>query len=210
MYLDNLYSKSLNTKVNIYCLEKRGIIMKISNNSLVVLLTLAIVASISGTLVSVSFMDSFTGAATTTGTVKLEVNASISCTSTDNVINLGNISRGEYNFSESVTGTDFIVIENNGNSILNISGYATEDLFESSSAPTNNWTMQCNASQSGTCTTGFRIINISAGAAELIVYDLSNAIATDEINVSVNATVPVGESSGMKTGTLTFICTYSG
>ncbi|MBT3690821.1 hypothetical protein HOG16_01095 [Candidatus Woesearchaeota archaeon] len=184
--------------------------MKVSNNSLAVLLTLAVVASISGTWFSVSFMDGITGAATTTGTVKLEVNYSTSCSATDSTINLGNISRGSSNWSESVTDYDFIVIENTGNVIQNVSGYATEDLFEMISAPTNNWTMQCNASQSGTCVTGYRIINASIGTAEYLVNNLAYATATDEFNVSVNATVPVDESSGMKTGTLTFVCIYSG
>lgn len=184
--------------------------MKVSNNSLVILLALAVVASISGTFVSVSFMDAITGAATTTGTVKLEVNYSTACSATDSVINLGNITRGSLNWSESVTGYDFIVLENTGNIGINISGYATEDLFDSSAAPTNNWSMRCNASQSGTCIKDFRIINASEGTAETIVADLEYATATDEMNVSVNATVPVGESSGLKTGTITFVCLFSG
>jgi len=158
-------------------------------------------------------MDTITGAAVTTGTIKLEVNASTSCTATDSTINLGNITRGNYNRSEEIDGTpdtDFVVIENNGNVLLNITGYSTSDLFDSSAAPTQNWTMQCNVSQSGTCVNGFKIINSSVGTAETLVNDLVTIAATDEMNVSVNATVPIGESSGMKTGTITFVCTYSG
>ena len=183
--------------------------MKISNNSLVILLAVAIIVSITGTIVSVSFMDAITGAATTSGTTLLEVNVTVSCSATDSSINLGNITRGNYNRSEEITIPDFIVIENTGNVLENLTGYSTENLFISSVAPTQNWTMQCNSTQSGTCVTGFKIINASSATAETIISNLNYAAATDEFNISVNATVPVGESAGMKSGTITFLCTYS-
>ena len=184
--------------------------MKASNNSLAILLAMAIIASVSGTWLSVSFMDTITGAATTTGTVKLEVNTTTACSDIDSTINLGNITRGNYNRSEEITVPDFIVLENTGNVGQNITGYSTDDLFITETAPTQNWTMQCNETESGTCVTGFKIINNSVGAAEILVSDLAFAAATDEMNVSVNATVPIGEGSGMKSGTITFICTFTG
>ena len=178
--------------------------MKISNNNLTILLLLAIVASISGTWVSLTFMDSITGAATTTGTTSLTVNATIACSATDSTANLGILERGKNNNSEKKN--DFLVIENTGNVPQNISGYSTESLFDSDAAPTRNWSMHCNATQSGTCRTVYRKINATQGTAETLVLNLVSAAATDELTAGVNATVPAQESSGAKSGTITFYC----
>jgi hypothetical protein len=176
--------------------------MKISNNSLVVLLFVAIVASVAGTFVSLNFMDDLiTGAATTTGNVTLTIPSSADCTASDNLIAFGTLAQGVNNQSE--LALDFIVINNTGNVNLAITVEQTVDLFSAESAPSIYWTVHCNSSSTGTCNeTYFAIDDTTRG----LVTALQFADGSDNLTVGVNVTVPNDEPSGTKNAELTFTC----
>ena len=182
--------------------------MKISNNSLVVLLTVAIIASISGTFVSVNFIDDFiTGAATTTGNVTITVSSTASCTATDAIVAFGNLGENETN-SSNAANLDWIVLENNGNVNLNVTGYGSVELFATAAAavPSTYWMIQCNGTEGGNCNTTWSNVE-AVGAPGLLVTEWTYSNTVDEVNISVNVTVPDDESAGAKNGEITFTCT---
>jgi hypothetical protein len=181
--------------------------MKFSNNTLVVLLSFAILISVFGTWTSLSYMDSLdllTGRATDTGTTSLTVTGVTSCTATDNTIAFGTMVRDISNDS-STTG-DYITIENNGNTQINITAYSTAELWDDATyqTPSAYWQVNCNAVESGTCNSTYGDVPGSDG--NLIAYLLNPDDATDVLTVGVNVTVPSDELSGAKSGTLTFNC----
>jgi len=188
--------------------------LKISNNNLSVLLVMVIVVSLFGTFASITYLSSngITGFATSnvTGTTSVTVSSETSCTAVDNTIAFGTLARGAVNDSETLS--DYITIENNGNSVINVSAYATEDLWDvvSNQAPNANWRIHCNTVQDGgstTCTADYTNIPTSDGVvlSELLVP----ADATDLLTVGVNITVPNDETAGAKTGTIKFVCLSS-
>ncbi len=181
--------------------------MKFSNNTLVVLLSLAIMVSVFGTWVSLSYIDSLdllTGRATDTGTTSLTVSGVTSCTASDNTIAFGTMERGTSN--DSVTVNDYITIENNGNTQINVTAYATAELWDDATYQTTSdyWQVRCNTSESGTCNTTYG--NVPGADGNLIAYLVNPDDSTDAITVGVNVTVPSDELSGAKSGTLTFNC----
>ena len=145
-----------------------------------------------------------TGKATDTATTTLTVTGVASCTATDNAIAFGTMERGTSNDS-TVTG-DYITVENDGNSQINISVYATAELWDGATyqAPSSYWQIKCNNSESGTCNSTYG--NIPAVDGNLLVIDLDSADPTDLLTVGVNVTIPSDEASGAKSGTLTFSC----
>jgi hypothetical protein len=185
-------------------------VMKVSNNSLAVLLAVAIVASVSATWFSVSFMDTITGAATSdTGTTTLTVDAETSCLTIDGTVALGNLGKNISNSSEVVG--DYIEVENNGNVNIDILGYASAELWDDVSyqAPSSYWQIKCNRSQSGTCNESYLNLNESQGTGYIFISGLVFADSTDNVTVGVNVTVPPDESTGAKSGTITFFCSAS-
>ena len=98
-------------------------VVKISNNSVIVLLFVSIVASIAGTFFAMNFLSGIiTGAATTTGNVTLTIPSAADCSATDDLIAFGTLAQGASNRSENFT--DFIVINNTGNVNLKITAAA--------------------------------------------------------------------------------------
>ncbi|MBT6995009.1 hypothetical protein HN865_03240 [Candidatus Woesearchaeota archaeon] len=180
--------------------------MSLSNNVLTTLLVFSIIVSIFGTWTVLSYMDSdlLTGKATDTATTTLTVTGIASCTATDNTISFGTMERSTSN--DSVIVGDYITVENDGNSQINISVYATGELWDDVTyqAPSSYWQIKCNNSESGTCNTTYA--NIPAVDGNLVSIDLDSADSTDLLTVAVNVTVPSDEVSGSKSGTLTFSC----
>jgi hypothetical protein len=180
--------------------------MRVSNNSLVVLLVVAIVASFGGTFFSLNFLDNYiTGAATTTGNVTLTISSTADCNATDALVAFGSIAQGSSNTS-GLANLDFIVLENTGNVNINITSHATVELFSSYSAPTSYWRIHCNATQSGNCNTTWHNVEDSGSPAALATA-VPFGDSTDELNVSINVTIPNDESEGAKNGEITFTCT---
>lgn len=181
--------------------------MKFSNNTLVVLLFFVIIVSIFGTWVSLSYIDSLdllTGHAIDTGTTNLTVTGVTSCSATDDDISFGSMIRDISN--DSATTGDYITIENDGNTAINITAYATAELWDDVSYQTASsyWQIRCNNSESGTCNTTYG--NVPGADGNLIAYLLASDDGTDLLTVGVNVTVPSDEVSGVKSGTLTFNC----
>jgi len=176
--------------------------MKISNNSLVVLLAVAIVASVAGTFLSVSFMDDvITGAATTTGNVTLSIPSAADCSATDALIAFGTLAQGATNQSE--IALDFIVINNTGNVNLAITAASSVDLFSTQPAPSTFWRIHCNTSSSGSCNATYH----NVGATDtLLITGLQFADGSDNISIGINVTIPGPEPSGSKNGEITFTC----
>jgi hypothetical protein len=188
--------------------------MKASNNTLSVLLVMVMAISLFGTFASVSYIssNSITGHATSnvTGTTSVTVDSETSCTAVDSTIAFGTLARGVVNDSEEQS--DFITIENNGNAIINVTAYMTEDLWDvaSNQAPNANWRIHCNSVQDGgstTCTGSYGNIPTSDGI--VLSNLLVPADATDLLTVGVNITVPNDETAGAKTGTIKFVCLSS-
>lgn len=190
----------------------RKLKLKISNNTLSVFLVLAIVLSVFGTFVSITYLNSseyFTGHATSnvTGTTSITVAGETSCTASDSTIAFGTLDRTAVNDSETIS--DYITIENNGNSVMNISAYMTEDLWDvaGNQAPNSNWRIHCNAAQDGGSTTcNSTYTNILTSDGSILTTLLVPADATDLLTVGVNITVPSDETAGAKTGTIKFVC----
>ena len=185
--------------------------LKISNNTLSVVLVMVIAISLFGTFAGVSYIssNSITGHATSnvTGTTSVTVSSETSCTASDSTIAFGTLDRGAVNDSETIT--DFITIENNGNSVINVSAYTTEDLWDvaGNQAPDANWRIRCYTAQDGgstTCNDTYTEILTSDGS--ILATLLVPADATDVLTVGVNITVPNDETSGAKTGTIKFVC----
>jgi hypothetical protein len=184
--------------------------MKFSNNTLVVLLSFAIMVSVFGTWMSLSYIDSYdflTGRATDTGTTSLTVSGVTSCSATDNNISFGTMVRSTSN--DSADAGDYITIENDGNTQINITAYATAELWDDASyqATSLYWQVRCGTAESGTCNTTYG--NVPDADGNLIAYLVNPDDATDSFTVGVNVTVPSDEVSGAKSGTLTFNCIAS-
>ena len=173
---------------------------------LITLLVFSIIISVFGTWIILSYIDSdlLTGKATDTATTTLTVTGVASCTATDNAIAFGTMVRGTGNTSEILS--DFITVENDGNSQINISVYASGELWDGASyqAPSAYWQIHCNTSESGTCNSTYG--NVPNSDGNLIALDLDSGDANDLLTVGVNVTVPSDEISGAKSGTLTFSC----
>ncbi|MBT7474979.1 hypothetical protein HN706_03505 [Candidatus Woesearchaeota archaeon] len=108
--------------------------------------------------------------------------------------------------NNSETLSDFITIENDGNSLINITVYATGELWDDVTyqAPSMYWAIHCNNAESGTCNTTYG--NVPGVDGNLISINLDSTDSTDLLTVGVNVTVPSDEVSGAKSGTLTFNC----
>ena len=168
--------------------------MKISNNSIIVLLFVAIVASISGTFFAMSFLNEvITGAATTTGNVTLTIPSAADCSATDALIAFGTLAQGASNQSEP--SLDFIVINNTGNVNLKITAAATVELFSTQSAPSDFWQIHCNNSLSGTCNTTYHQVH---NTGSVIVTSLDYSDVIDNVTIGINVTVPAPEPAGEK------------
>jgi hypothetical protein len=176
--------------------------MKISNNSIIVLLFIAIIASISGTFFAMNFLSEIvTGAATTTGNVTLTIPSSADCTASDNLIAFGTLAQGGSNQSEPAL--DFIVVNNTGNVNLKITAAATVELFSTQSAPSIYWQIHCNTTLSGVCNNTYHPVH-NTGSVLITALDYSDII--DNVTIGINVTVPNDEPTGDKNGELTFTC----
>ena len=181
---------------------------KITNNTLVVLLGISVLISIAGTWITLDVTNRITGAATDTGTTTLTITGVTSCSAVDNTIAFGTMTVDSNN--NSINASDWISINNTGNTDINVSAYATENLFTSSGAapPSHYWQVRCNSTLGGnSCgtTTYTNLTNSLATAIELIDL-VSPTDNNDTMYAGVNVTVPSDETFGAKSGTITFVC----
>jgi hypothetical protein len=180
----------------------------LNNNGLVVLLTVAIIASVSGTFLSINFIDDvITGAATTTGNVTITVSSTAGCSATDAIIAFGNLAQNESN-NTGGANNDTIHIANTGNTNLDVTAETSVNLFSQRDAPSAFWRISCYLAESGSCNTTEHNVQEASNATSLIT-SLDFNDGTDDFNVSINVTVPDNETAGAKNGELTFTCTTS-
>ena len=185
--------------------------IKISNNILSALLIFAIFSMVLGVWVNFDRLSPLTGEATGNATVTLVLDSAVSCTTTagdgDNSIVFGNLTRGS---SETSDGeADYHIIENDGNVELTIEAYTFEDLWTNALylAPHQYWQIACNSTQSGTCNTSWRHVDIEAQKSE-IINSLNGNATLDIVTVEVNVTGPsTDEPTGEKSGSITYYCT---
>ena len=181
---------------------------RVSNNILVILLGVSILISIFGTWVTLSYVDQITGAVTVPASSNLTITGTTNCVFNDNQIDFGSMAFGANKYSENSTIANWFIMENNGNYILNVSAYVnTEELFTTDSAPTANWQLKCNSSQTTDCrNTTYTKIQTTLPLANILIPNLSPIDAQDEVTFGVNVTIPSGEPAGAKNGTITFEC----
>ena len=184
--------------------------MKVSNNTLAVLLLFALVISVFGTLASVYYIDSLnllTGRATNDwGNVTLSVTGAVSCQTSDNAIAFGSIARGTSN--DSYNASDYFTVNNNGNTLINVTVNATENLWDTATynPPSAYWQIKCNNTDTGSCATAsYANVPAVTNAVELVT-NLQSAAGSDNVTVAVNVTVPNDEPTGSKSGQVTFWC----
>nr|MBA4404668.1 hypothetical protein [Nanoarchaeum sp.] len=185
--------------------------MKVSNNTLAVLLLFALVISVFGTLASVYYIDSLnllTGRATDDiGNITLTVGATLSCTTDlDDISAFGSLQRSQKNSSENLS--NFINLSNDGNQLINATVNATEQLWDTAAynTPTSYWQIHCNSSTSaGACNATYA--NVQNGTlVHKVVYGLQPAAGSDQAVIGFIAEVPADEPTGTKNGQVTFWC----
>jgi hypothetical protein len=171
---------------------------------------MAVVISVGGLWISFSYLDGMnqlTGRATdtTTGTTGLTVSGEVSCSSPDNSISFGTMARSTSNDSQDAG--DYITIQNDGNVPANITVYGSVELWEDPTYQTASayWQIACNNTESGTCNTTYG--NVPGADGNIILTGLNGTDAVDLLTVKVNVTVGAAETTGAKSGTLTFTCT---
>lgn len=199
---------------------------EISSKTLTLLVALAVVVSIMGTLVTLkrfADFDDITGRLATTdlGTVSVEVASAAYINVTDNLINFQNMTVGTSNESEFLaSGADFIVVRNDGSITINITAYlsSNESLFSSTdnvgcpgsdTGVSGTSDKRCvfvrcyNATTAGSCNSNYKQINESITSPHL---NLTTGLAIGgTANISVNLTVPSNEGAGLKSGTLVMV-----
>jgi hypothetical protein len=187
--------------------------VKISNNTLAVLLSFALIISVFGTFASVYYIDSLnllTGRATNDwGNVTLSVTGAVSCQTSDKAIAFGAMTRGSTNDSYGIG--DYFTLNNNGNTLINVTVNATENLWDTAAynPPSSYWQIKCNNTQTGSCaTTSYANVPALITAVE-VVTNLQSADGSDNVTIAVNVTVPNDEPTGSKSGQVTFWCSQT-
>ena len=201
----------------------------ISNNVLAVLLFATILFSITGTLFSLSRIESLTGAAAAIGTVNITVNESNGITLTQSAVNFTLSIPG--NSRTTLTGGDIQAgpfnLTNDGTVLINVTIGSTP-LFSSSSANTlPNVFYSYNITHIvsgvgiyiGNCSYGMRGNNpicgnnatcglwrpmVATANAETSICRLNFTDGSDSVLVQVNITIPSDEPAGTRNANVTF------
>ncbi|QQG38603.1 MAG: hypothetical protein HYS32_03275 [Candidatus Woesearchaeota archaeon] len=178
-------------------------IFKISQTTFLLLIA---VVSIIGTIFVLT-NEGITGAVT--GTTNITVYGTTTITLSTSVVDLGNLTLGGTNATVNASATaDGFVIRNDGNVRVNISVSAT-NLFSSSSNPTPNYTFFVSYnSTEGICFTSSGTTQGQTNmpsATTVIINRLNSTDSCDTAEVDINITIPLGESTGAKASTVTFL-----
>jgi len=126
---------------------------------------------------------------------------------TDNFIDLGILEPGQSNNSESANS--FFIVKNDGSVNLNISVYdGGSGPFSGtgcSSLPNSCYQAHGNSSQSGSIDAIYTNVPAAAISRHNVCNDLTFTNGVDECRIGIQMTVPVDESAGDKTTTLTIV-----
>ena len=177
---------------------------------LAVLLVLAAVLSIGGTMLFMGGGPKVTGFQS--GTAKVNVTGTLSITLTSATVDFGNQALGTTDDSTDDNPTPF-VIENDGNRLADVTVYTNASLFSGTGSGNNSNTFQFQADNSteagsfawGTSQTTWETFAIGVGAAENVIQDLKFQNPTDTAEVEVQIQIPSDEPLGQKQSTVTFV-----
>ncbi|MBI1969082.1 hypothetical protein HYS48_00170 [Candidatus Woesearchaeota archaeon] len=191
-------------------MNKKGI----SNNTLAVLIGLSIIVSLFGVWYSLSRLEIaqpgieiITGAQTT-GTAQATVTNSTTITITTSTVNFGNLAIGAKDDTTDASPAPFAV-RNDGNAPLNITINASA-LFSGGNQNASSYQFKCRADEGPNCPSGSpsSFTNMptanDTGKNLTAVFDLQGADANDSRFVDIAVSVPIGETGGSKSSTVTF------
>ena len=185
---------------------------ELSANVLAFLLVVAIVVSVGGTLVSLSklratSLESITGGVTT-GTTTATVTNVTAISLTTSTVAFGSVSvKTKYDTTGGSPAP--FAIQNDGNVPINITLNGTR-IFNSSNSNESSYQFKCRANEGPNCPAGspstFSNIPLDNDTLKstTAVFDLEGGNANDSRFVDIQVYVPVDETGGAKTSTLTF------
>ena len=183
---------------------------KISNNILVFSIVIMFIASFLA-IWAIFGSAPFTGRATSyPGTTNVTITSVASCNIIDNLVSFGEMARDQYNYSDTmnltITGGDFMELDNDGNVNITIFVNATTNLWVAETAPTPYWGIKCYAAQNTNATCNTTWTSIPSEQSHPVVIGLAPHDDADNVTIGFNLTVPTAEPSGYKNGTITFFC----
>jgi hypothetical protein len=185
----------------------------VSNNLLAGLVVIALVISVGGLILTTTSLHqaSITGAATGYANVTVATTVAISLQVTD--VNFGSMQVNENNDTSDSSPPPFEV-RNDGNVNVNVSVYAT-DLWNATGYqnPTPNYLGKCRDKDTNACGAGsVTVYTQMANTTNTTWYpirELRFPAAFDEAYFDINVTVPIEESPGPKSSTVTFTAIQS-
>jgi hypothetical protein len=201
----------------------------VSNRGLAVLLVLAIVVSIGGTMISLNKMGTgITGYATDneTGTASLEIESLVQITLTDASVDYGicglNSSQvltydsngtgasQETDDSSTCSGTfpDVMTLENTGNKDVNLTIASDTSAADFVNAPSSDLKTFAfvGITNDGGCVDGLQttFTNFTAATTDyLLCNNFTTASATDEVDIGFRVTLPPDAVTGVRSATIT-------
>ena len=209
--------------------------MEISNSLVAILVVAAIVVSVAGTMTTMNIIDRlptspvvpaepFTGLIS--GTVNVTVNETVVISWVKQTVSFFlNPPESGLTYTDDTTdgSPPPLAIRNDGATTVNISAYASDQLFNNSAEDGDsdgNFTIKCalNGSTGAACDktggvpasrTVFSEVNISSGgaASTLIIWNGSFKDGNDTYELELNVSVPKGEPAGGKFATLVLTAT---
>ena len=183
------------------------VVREISNNSLVVLILIAIFISVAGTWISLGKLIPITGyGAGASGTTTATVNDTVDITLSNSPVAFGNQDIGVYN-STSDDNPDAFNISNDGSVYINVTASVTS-LWDSQSSPTSYYNISCRNETWWSCDDAHSNDSSSSNPADasatVIIPGLPFNLTNNSARVDVSICVPLGEAAGAKSSTITF------
>ena len=180
----------------------------LSNNTLALLIVMAIAISVVGTWISLSKITPLTGVVVGAANVTISSSTGISLV-VDNV-SFGGLPAGGFNDTTDNSPPPFR-LRNDGNVAINIS-VVVSNLWSNASSPTTYYQGRCgNYTTELNCTSvndTVAFTNLPTSATKFI-GNLLYAVANDELEFEINITVPDDEPVGYKNSTVTFTATQA-
>ena len=186
----------------------------VSNKTLAVLVSLAIIVSIAGLVLTLGMKNQrIPGAAVTnvssgSGTTSFSVGSFLILTLSDNTVNLGSFGIGESASSDSAS--DFFTARNDGTINFDVYAYGasnSDSPFITSTGganllPNEYYKVYGKDSVSGTANTTYRNVPAAVGNRTLLVKNVGYTNGADTARLGVNVTIPADEPAGSKSATL--------
>ena len=186
--------------------------MAISNKTLATLVGAVLVISvISLGMTAMNIIGKVSATGAITGTTSVTVMALTQISLPTAAVNFGSMYQGSSNDTSDDNPLPFVV-QNDGTVKVNVTVGAT-DIFATQPNPSVYYRFSVNSSTEGTCyapdsITAYTNMPITASPAMAMSF-LNNTDTCDTAQLEINVTVPVVESVGAKTSTVTFLASQS-